>query len=98
MAILITLQGPEVGRKFPLDADRVILGRQYDATICLTGKAVSRQHAQITQRDSSYFVEDLDSSNGTFVNGIRIHPRSPMILTDQDNLQIGPYLFGLRQT
>lgn len=96
MAILITLKGPEAGRKFSLHADHTILGRQEDATICLTGKAISRQHAQISQREAAYFVEDLGSSNGTYVNGIRIRPRAPVPFTDHDSLQIGPYMFGLR--
>src|SRR5262245_58934550 len=98
MAILITLQGPEVGRKFPLVGECTILGRQYDSNICLTGKAISRQHAQILHRDSQYLLEDLDSSNGTFVNGIRLKPRVPVPLADSDNLQIGPYVFALRHT
>jgi serine phosphatase RsbU (regulator of sigma subunit) len=96
MAILITLQGPELGRKFPLDGACTVLGRQYDCTICLTGKAVSRQHAQILKRDSTYAIEDLNSSNGTFVNGKRLQPNVPVPFTERDTLQIGPYLFGLR--
>ena len=98
MAILITLQGPEVGRKFPLMGDCTVLGRQYDATICLTGKAISRQHAQIVLRDSQFLLEDLDSSNGTFLNGIRLKPRAPVPISDHDSLQIGSYVFALRQT
>jgi serine phosphatase RsbU (regulator of sigma subunit) len=96
MAILITLQGPELGRKFSLDGACTVLGRQYDCTICLTGKAVSRQHAQILKRDSTYAIEDLNSSNGTFVNGKRLQPNVPVPFTERDTLQIGPYLFGLR--
>ncbi|MBI3412025.1 MAG: SpoIIE family protein phosphatase [Planctomycetes bacterium] len=98
MAILITLQGPDVGRKFPLTGDCTVLGRQYDATICLTGKAISRQHAQILLRDSQFLLEDLDSSNGTFLNGIRLKPRAPVPISDHDSLQIGSYVFALRQT
>jgi serine phosphatase RsbU (regulator of sigma subunit) len=94
MATLITLQGPNVGKQLSLDANPTILGRQLDCTICLDAKAVSRQHAQITCEEGAYFVEDLGSSNGTFVNGSRITGRVP--LTDRDTLQIGPYLFALR--
>jgi sigma-B regulation protein RsbU (phosphoserine phosphatase) len=96
MATLITLQGPEVGRKYPLAADCTVLGRQYDSHICLTGKAISRQHAQILCRDSTFFIEDLDSSNGTFLNGLKLSAHVPMAFSERDALQIGPYVFGLR--
>jgi serine phosphatase RsbU (regulator of sigma subunit) len=94
MAILITLQGPEPGRKFTLDHFPALIGRQLDAAVCLDAKAVSRQHAQILWQDGAYLIEDLGSSNGTFVNGARITGKMPM--TERDTLQIGPYLFGLR--
>jgi serine phosphatase RsbU (regulator of sigma subunit) len=96
MAILITLQGPEAGRKYPLEGNSTVLGRQADSTICLPAKAVSRQHAQIVQDEGAWYLEDLDSSNGTFLNGTRLSPRVRVRLTDQDTFQVGPYLFGLR--
>src|SRR5438105_11788376 len=96
MALLITLQGPDVGRKHPLVGDATVLGRQYDSHICLTGKAISRQHAQLLCREGGYFVEDLDSSNGTFLNGLRLAAHTLAPISDRDTLQIGPYVFGLR--
>jgi serine phosphatase RsbU (regulator of sigma subunit) len=65
-----------------------------DCTICLDAKAVSRQHAQIVCENGAFFVEDLQSSNGTFVSGTRIQGKTP--LTERDTLQIGPYTFALR--
>jgi serine phosphatase RsbU (regulator of sigma subunit) len=96
MAILITLQGPDVGRKFPVEATCTVVGRQADSGICLTAKAVSRQHAQILARDGGYLLEDLDSSNGTYLNGKRLLPHVPVPFSERDTLQIGPYLFALR--
>jgi sigma-B regulation protein RsbU (phosphoserine phosphatase) len=94
--MLITLQGPESGRKYLLESPVTVLGRQFDSTICLSGRAVSRLHAQILQRDGGFVVEDLNSSNGTFVNGKRLPPGDPVPLTERDTLQIGPHLFALR--
>src|SRR5262245_49702992 len=94
MATLITLQGPNAGRPFPLDPDRSLIGRRPDSTVFLESLAVSREHAQLLCQDDAYFVEDIGSSNGTFVNGKRIHGRVP--LTEADALQIGPYVFALR--
>ncbi len=96
MALLITLQGPEAGRKYPLADDGTVLGRQYDSHICLTGKAISRQHARITYQGSAYVVEDMESSNGTFLNGLRLAANVPTTISDHDRLQIGPYVFALR--
>lgn len=98
MAMLITLQGPEGLRRYPLESDRVILGRQFDCTICLSGQAVSRQHAQLLRQADGFAVEDLDSSNGTFVNGVRLEARKPTLLQERDTLQIGPYLFCVRMS
>jgi serine phosphatase RsbU (regulator of sigma subunit)/pSer/pThr/pTyr-binding forkhead associated (FHA) protein len=98
MAILITMQGPDPGQKFTLDMPCAILGRQADSTICLPAKAVSRQHAQILHREDGFYIEDLGSSNGTFVNGKRLGPHSPVRLTERDALQIGPYVLALRPT
>ena len=93
---LETLRGPEAGTLFPLTRERTVLGRQIDCAIVLTGKQVSRQHAQIMLRDGQAEVEDLGSSNGTFLNGQRLAPHRPAPLTPRDELQIGPYFFGLR--
>src|SRR5262245_21119097 len=96
MAILITLQGPEVGRFFPLhETGSTSIGRQFDCAICLESPAVSRSHAHIIGENGRYFIEDLGSSNGSFLNGERLKQRKQ--LTENDTLQIGPYQLALRQ-
>lgn len=95
MAILVILKGPNTGRQFLLEGATAILGRQADATVCLESQAVSRHHARILAENGEFFIEDLQSSNGTYVNGKRIRDR--VSLTNDDLVQIGPYLFGLRQ-
>jgi phosphoserine phosphatase RsbU/P len=96
MGMLVTIQGPDLGRSFPLERATVTLGRQQDSDICLNGRAVSRHHARITRDDGAFLVEDLDSSNGTYINGQRLTPHAPATLTERDALQIGPYVFALR--
>ncbi len=96
MAILVTLQGPEGLVQYPLNQPRTILGRQMDCDVCLSAKAVSRQHAQILNQEGKFFVEDLESSNGTFLNGKRLTEKEPYAITEQDSLQLGPYVFALR--
>jgi sigma-B regulation protein RsbU (phosphoserine phosphatase) len=96
MAILLIAQGPEAGRKYTLEAPITVLGRQADSAICLPAKAVSRQHAQIVSVANGFQIEDLDSSNGTFLNGSRLTPHTPVPITERDTLEVGPYTFGLR--
>ena len=73
MSRLIALQGPEAGRTYSLAPEATVLGRQHDSTICLLGRAISRHHARITRENDGWVIEDLDSSNGTFLNGEMIN-------------------------
>lgn len=94
MASLVTIKGPNLGQRFPLLGDSLLIGRQEDAAIVLESLAVSRHHARILCQDGEYLVEDIGSSNGTFLNGQRILGPTP--LTEGDELQIGPYVLNLR--
>ena len=96
MAILVATKGPVAGRHFPLTASCTVLGRQQDSTIELDSLAVSRHHARIVHREGAYLVEDLQSSNGTFLNGKSV--REPTVLKDGDDLHLGPYSFTFRES
>jgi serine phosphatase RsbU (regulator of sigma subunit)/pSer/pThr/pTyr-binding forkhead associated (FHA) protein len=91
---LVVLKGPQPGRQFPLRPTETIIGRQADSSVCLESQAVSRHHARILSDNGGYFVEDLQSSNGTYLNSKRVHDRAPLKL--EDVLQVGPYIFALR--
>jgi phosphoserine phosphatase RsbU/P len=62
--------------------------------VYLESLAVSRQHARVLWQDGGWVVEDVGSSNGTYVNGRRVNGRIP--LTERDTLQIGPYVLHLQ--
>jgi serine phosphatase RsbU (regulator of sigma subunit) len=94
MASMITLQGPDTGRQFPLEGGPSVIGRQPESAIFLESLAVSRLHALVIREGGAFYVEDTGSSNGTFVNGKRIEGRTP--LTERDTLQVGPYVLALR--
>ncbi len=93
MAALVIVKGPYPGRQFPLLGDVTVIGRQADAAVCLESQAVSRQHARLRLEAGAYYVEDLNSSNGTFLNGKRVRERTPF--TPADSLQVGPYVLAL---
>ncbi|MHC5008219.1 MAG: ATP-binding protein [Planctomycetota bacterium] len=70
--MLDVLQGPDRGMKYALPADEPqLIGRSSEA-LPLTDTTVSRRHAELTPDDGRWFLRDLESSNGTFVNGERI--------------------------
>ncbi len=94
MATLITLQGPNAGRYFRLGDGASLIGRQPSAAVYLDSLAVSRQHARVVCAEDVFFVEDLGSSNGTYLNGHLVEGRLP--LTENDTLQVGPYVLALR--
>ncbi len=84
-ACLTVIAGPNVGEMFRV-ADGGDIGRSMDARFRLTDTEMSRRHARIVAREGRFFVEDLGSTNGTFVNGNRVKLQS---LNDGDKLQVG---------
>lgn len=96
MAVLVTIKGPDPGKQFTLHPYATSMGRQVESAVHLESQAVSRQHARIICEDGNYFIEDLQSSNGTYLNGKLIKQRMPV--TEQDTIQIGPYYLGLRES
>jgi serine phosphatase RsbU (regulator of sigma subunit) len=86
MAILQILDPAGSGEQVTLNGDRAVLGRHPDCDVVLDAASVSRQHAQIIRENDRYYVEDLHSRNGTFVNGRLISGRQ--VLEDGDRLKI----------
>ena len=86
MPTLEVLDGPNKGEVFQVDRDEVVVGRLPYCDIVLAQKNVSRQHTRIVRSGSAYSVEDMNSTNGTFLNGKRVRQRTP--LKDQDLIRI----------
>lgn len=85
MPAVVVTSGPETGRRVELDLE-VAIGRQ-DTDLVVEDPEVSRRHAVLRSSDGSVIVEDLDSTNGTFVNGERI--RSPIAVGPGDEIRVG---------
>ena len=66
---LVAYAGAALGRVFPLAAGEVIVGRAPESGVPLLDSEVSRQHARFRAEEGRVWVEDLDSTNGTRVNG-----------------------------
>jgi phosphoserine phosphatase RsbU/P len=69
MAVLQLISPSGANEQFPLQSERAVMGRHPDCDLVLESASVSRQHAQILRDRDQFYVEDLHSRNGTFVNG-----------------------------
>lgn len=86
--ILVMIHGAQIGHKFNLDRarGRVVMGREVDVGICVDDDSVSRRHCQIIWEDDAWYVEDLGSTNGTYVSGAAV-TRVPV--ADGDLIKLG---------
>ncbi len=85
-ATLLVIQGPEQGKKYDIPPEPQHLGRSGQNEIRILDTEVSRQHALIEFRDGAWQITDLNSSNGTFLNGRLIKTAQ---LSTGDQIQIG---------
>ncbi|MEM6954507.1 MAG: GGDEF domain-containing protein [Myxococcota bacterium] len=85
-AYVIVIAGPNVGKMFPLEGGAHDIGRGGDASIVLTDTEISRRHAIFHVQGNEVRVEDLNSTNGTFVNGDQVNEQT---LRDGDKIQVG---------
>jgi pSer/pThr/pTyr-binding forkhead associated (FHA) protein len=89
-AMLLVQRGPDSGARFLLDSEIVSVGRHPDSDIFLDDISVSRRHGTFTRGEGGgYFVTDLGSLNGTYVNRDRID--GEVTLSGGDEVQIGKY-------
>jgi len=83
------LVGPDAGTSFELGNQPVFIGRSPKNDVRLTDEFVSRNHLTIRNKNSRYFVEDLWSKNGTYVNGIQIEPGIEIEVNELHPIVIG---------
>ncbi|HXG11857.1 MAG TPA: SpoIIE family protein phosphatase [Gemmataceae bacterium] len=83
MASLRVLKGPNQGAVIPLNRDKITLGRNPDCDVVIPVTSVSREHAQIIRLQDRFYIIDLQSRNGTFVNNQPVSGRTPLHPNDQ---------------
>jgi two-component system, cell cycle response regulator len=85
--LMVRLDSANAGEVWTLNREEFSIGRHPDNQICIDDQGLSRQHVRIRRAGGAVLVEDLNSSNGTFVNGERITSRR---LQNGDTVQLGP--------
>jgi DNA-binding NtrC family response regulator len=83
---LLILEGDDRGNKLTLSKNVITIGKKEEHDLTLTDKTISRDHAEIEYKADSFLLRDLDSTNGTYVNGTRV---KEAYLLPGDRIKIG---------
>lgn len=87
---LVMNLGPTPGKVFPLEKGEIFVGRDLTNDIVINDAEVSRRHARLISQAGGYVLEDLGSTNGTFVNGQRLV--GPYILRSGETVTLGEHV------
>lgn len=92
MANLTVIQGQDRGKVYGLLGTQIVLGRDPHCDVPLTDHSVSRRHAELRVEEGKFHIIDLNSSNGTFVNGVQVRESA---LRPGDQIRLGAELLAL---
>jgi hypothetical protein len=84
---LVMRSGPTPGAVYPLEGEQLMIGRDSSNAVAINDAEVSRRHARLTFQGGKYVIEDLGSTNGTFINGQRL--TGPHVLKPGDVVAFG---------
>lgn len=90
---LVAIYGPKLGERVSLEDQELTLGRGSDCDICVDLADVSRQHCRFSREGDEVLVEDLSSTNGTFLNGEEIREGHRVALKSRDLVKVGGAIF-----
>jgi hypothetical protein len=88
--------GPNPGKIYPLEAPEVIIGREASNGVAINDAEISRKHAKLSLHGSAYVIQDLGSTNGSFVNGQRI--TGTQVLNPGDTISFGENILLLYES
>lgn len=91
---LVVTAGSSAGTAVPLTEVPIVIGRGADARIILEDDYVSTRHARVGYSGDQWFVEDLGSTNGTYLGSARIHQATALVMGAQ--IRIGKTILELR--
>jgi predicted component of type VI protein secretion system len=92
-AVLVMFRNDGDRRSFSLSREMTVIGRRQDCDLMIPLGEISRKHCRIIKEADTLRIEDLGSSNGTYLNGKRIQEA---VLSAGDTVQVGPVVFVLQ--
>lgn len=92
---LVVTAGHLSGTRIPLSSNPVLIGRADDSTLVLDDDYASTRHARLTKQGNSFWLEDLGSTNGTYLDRTRVS--TPVPVPANTPIRIGRTVFELRQ-
>lgn len=84
---LVMQSGPTPGKSYPLEKNEIFIGRDINNDIVISDAEISRKHCRLVFQGGGYVIEDLGSTNGSFVNGQRL--MGPHTLTSGELMMLG---------
>ncbi|OJX63130.1 MAG: FHA domain-containing protein [Micrococcales bacterium 73-13] len=91
---LVVTDGPKAGLELELPEEELTIGRSSDSGLVIRDDFTSGRHARLLRWPDGWVVQDLDSTNGTFLDGVRVHAPTPVPL--RTPITIGTSTFELR--
>jgi hypothetical protein len=91
---LVVTAGPLSGTRITLGEQAILIGRADDSTLVLTDDFASSRHARLTNRSGQWYVEDLGSTNGTYLDQQRV--QGPLLVGPGQPIRIGQTVLELR--
>jgi len=88
-ARLVVVEGPAAGREIELGGPRLLLGRGQDADLVLSDDSLSKLHTLFLLTEQGHQIQDLESANGTWVNGVRTEIAE---LESDDRIAVGEHV------
>ena len=95
MIKLYIIEGKGKEQAIECEGDTISLGRASNNDVQIEDKSVSREHARIIKKGATFFIEDLNSKNGTFIRGMQVHPGKAFILEEGTPIALGNVMVSL---
>lgn len=92
---LVITKGPKAGATFPLTGATITIGRAHDSTLVLDEDVASARHARLFHHNGQWFIEDLESTNGTYLDRTKV--TSPMPVPIGAPVRIGQTVLELHR-
>lgn len=98
MLKLHVIEGPRKGENFQFEGAVVFVGRSAKNDIQILDDSISRKHLKIFKIEKSFFIEDLKSTNGTYVNGECVEPGEGLQVSYGDIISLGNSLIRVSES